>query len=308
MSSHIDTPLPIHVFIDMLLLLRLVQSAAAASLASHVARTCIYITYGSVVSINRIKENIAFVLAVSVFIFPFIHQEKLRYSYQKVFSQSSGAEQLERQIQNLAGQHSDVLENLTSTVRKRLEFLKDIQKINSRHQQNLFSDNLDVTTTKYELHEAQERENMLAEQDSKVEQLKDQRNTLESFVYDTRSKSFATDTKKVGITKSLQETEDCLYEDSDDESDEQDYIGKLDDLKKIQLKTDTRSKMLGKISKTLLIIEQRTVKMLVEHVTIKQILRGASATDEIEFPLNIDSQPATVQRGHFRRHLFYEFP
>ncbi|GKB53192.1 heat shock protein 70 family protein, partial [Tanacetum coccineum] len=155
----------------------------------------------------------------------------------------------ERQIQNLTGQHSDVLENLTSTVRKRLEFLKDIQHLEDklpRHKQNLFSDNLDVTTTKYELHEAQEREKMLAEQDSKVEQLKDQRNTLESFVYDTRSKSFATDTKKDGITKSLQETEDWLYEDSDDEFDEQDYIGKLDDLKKIQLKSDTRTKMLGK--------------------------------------------------------------
>ncbi|GJS07353.1 heat shock protein 70 family protein, partial [Tanacetum coccineum] len=54
--------------------------------------------------------------------------------------------------------------------------------------QILFSNNLDVATTKDELHEAQEREKMLAEQDSKVEQLKYQRNTLESFVYDTRSK------------------------------------------------------------------------------------------------------------------------
>nr|GFD15646.1 heat shock protein 70 family [Tanacetum cinerariifolium] len=92
---------------------------------------------------------------------------------------------------------------------------------------------------KDELHEAQKREKMLAEQDRKVEQLKDQRNTLESFVYDTRSKlssayrSFATNTEKDGITKSLQETEDWLYEDSDDESDEQVYTGKLDDLKKL---------------------------------------------------------------------------
>ncbi|GJT85732.1 heat shock 70 kDa protein 16-like protein [Tanacetum coccineum] len=116
-----------------------------------------------------------------------------------------GTKTIERQIQNLAGQHSDVLENLTSTVRKRLKFLKDIQLLEDklpRHKQNLFSDNLDVTTTKYELHEAHEREKMLAKQDSKVEQLKDQRNTLESFVYDTRSK--------------------------------------------IQLKSDTRTKMLGK--------------------------------------------------------------
>ncbi|GKC42605.1 chromatin assembly factor 1 subunit FAS2 [Tanacetum coccineum] len=58
----------------------------------------------------------------------------------------------------------------------------------SGRKQILFSNNLDVATTKDELHEAQEREKMLAEQDSKVEQLKYQRNTLEPFVYDTRSK------------------------------------------------------------------------------------------------------------------------
>ncbi|GKF71099.1 heat shock protein 70 family protein, partial [Tanacetum coccineum] len=46
-------------------------------------------------------------------------------------------------------------------------------------------------------------------------------------------KSFTTDTEKDEITKSLQETEDWLYEDSDDESDDQDYTGKLDDLKKL---------------------------------------------------------------------------
>ncbi|GKB17571.1 heat shock protein 70 family protein [Tanacetum coccineum] len=73
----------------------------------------------------------------------------------------------------------------------------------------------------------------------------DQRNTLEYFVYDTRSKiaykltcfvyfsfaykSFASDIEKDEITKSLQETEDCLY---DDESDEHDYTGKLNDLEK----------------------------------------------------------------------------
>ncbi|GJS23588.1 heat shock protein 70 family protein [Tanacetum coccineum] len=43
--------------------------------------------------------------------------------------------------------------------------------------------------------------------------------------------SFATDTEKDGITKSLQEIEDWLYD--DDESDERVYTGKLDDLKKL---------------------------------------------------------------------------
>ena len=66
-----------------------------------------------------------------------------------------------------------------------LQLLEDKHR---RHKQILFSDNLDVATTEDELHEAQEREKILAEQDRKVEQLKDQRNTLESFVYDTRSK------------------------------------------------------------------------------------------------------------------------
>ena len=60
---------------------------------------------------------------------------------------------------------------------------------NSRSILNIaFSENLDVATTKDELLEAQDRKQIFAEQDKKVEQNKDQRNTLESFVYDTRSK------------------------------------------------------------------------------------------------------------------------
>ncbi|GJX82223.1 heat shock protein 70 family protein [Tanacetum coccineum] len=143
-------------------------------------------------------------------------------------SQSSGAEQVNVRYKFQLDKHG----------------IFDIKSILVREdkrpgrKQIMFSNNLDVATTKDELHEAQEREKMLAEQDSKVEQLKYQRNTLESFVYDTRSKcllSFATDTEKDGITKSLQEIEDWLYENSDDEFDEQDYIGKLDDLKKVRL-------------------------------------------------------------------------
>ena len=44
---------------------------------------------------------------------------------------------------------------------------------------------------------------------------------------------FVTELENEGITKSLQETEDWLYEDSDDECDEQIYTGKLEDLKKV---------------------------------------------------------------------------
>ncbi|GJX38655.1 heat shock 70 kDa protein 16 [Tanacetum coccineum] len=127
-------------------------------------------------------------------------------------------------------------------------FYSYLQKMmgNSRTQNLPVSENLDAATTKDELQQAQEREQILTEQDKKVEQTKDQRNTLESFVYDTRNKhqvvqsllssayrSFATDSEKEGITASLQETEDWIYEDSDDDSDEPDYTSKLDDLKKL---------------------------------------------------------------------------
>ncbi|KAL8198173.1 hypothetical protein R6Q57_029981 [Mikania cordata] len=52
----------------------------------------------------------------------------------------------------------------------------------------LISKNLDVSTTNDELYEAEKKEKVLSEQDIKVETTKDQRNTLESFVYNTRSK------------------------------------------------------------------------------------------------------------------------
>lgn len=58
----------------------------------------------------------------------------------------------------------------------------------SRRQSLAVSEFLDVAMTRDELHEAQEREQFLAQQDIKVEQTKDKRNTLESFIYDTRSK------------------------------------------------------------------------------------------------------------------------
>ncbi|KAJ0807753.1 putative Heat shock protein 70 family [Helianthus annuus] len=100
------------------------------------------------------------------------------------------------------------------------------------------SENLDVSTTNDELVEAKEREKKLTDQDTKVEETKEQRHTLESFVYDTRNKlsgaygSFPTDSKKKEITERLQKTEDWLYEDNHDES-EQDYTGKLKELKKL---------------------------------------------------------------------------
>lgn len=93
-------------------------------------------------------------------------------------------------------------------------------------------------TTKDELFQAQETERMLAHQDIEVEQTKEKKNTLESFVYDTREKvlssyrSFTTEEEREEISRNLQETEDWLYEDGDDES-QQAYTTRLEDLRKL---------------------------------------------------------------------------
>ncbi|KAJ0692162.1 putative Heat shock protein 70 family [Helianthus annuus] len=99
----------------------------------------------------------------------------------------------------------------------------------------VFEERTDKNTNSYndELHEAREKENMLAEQD-----IKGQRNALVFFIHDTRFKlcgtykSFVTDTEKEEITNNLQITENWLNEDSDDES-EHDHAGTLKDLKRL---------------------------------------------------------------------------
>ncbi|KAK3039712.1 hypothetical protein RJ639_027053, partial [Escallonia herrerae] len=89
-----------------------------------------------------------------------------------------------------------------------------------------------------ELSQAQDKELQLAQQDIKMEQTKDKKNTLESYVYEMRSKllntyrSFATEPEREGISRNLQETEEWLYEDGDDES-EHVYTKKLEDLRKL---------------------------------------------------------------------------
>lgn len=80
-----------------------------------------------------------------------------------------------------------LLENKRSSRQNAYSYL-DKKMDNSQISNLAFSKNLDFATTEVELHEAQQRERMLAEQDKKIELTKDQRNTLESFVYDTRSK------------------------------------------------------------------------------------------------------------------------
>lgn len=101
--------------------------------------------------------------------------------------------------------------------------------------------------TKDELSEAQEKELHLAQHDKAVEQAKDQKNALESYVYEMRNKlfntyrSFASDMEREGISRSLQETEEWLYEDGDDET-ENAYTAKMQDLKKLVDPVENRYK------------------------------------------------------------------
>ncbi|XP_031249564.1 heat shock 70 kDa protein 16-like [Pistacia vera] len=108
----------------------------------------------------------------------------------------------------------------------------------SRRLQMSVSENIYGGMTVAELTEAQEKEHQFAQHDRTVEQIKDKKNTLESYVYEMRSKlfntyrSFATDSEREGISKNLQQTEEWLYEDGDDET-ENAYTSKLQDLKKL---------------------------------------------------------------------------
>ncbi|CAI9283102.1 unnamed protein product [Lactuca saligna] len=116
-----------------------------------------------------------------------------------------------------------------------------------RRQNVPVSKNLNVVITKDELNVVQRRLQMFEEHDIKVEKTKEIRNILESFIYDTRTKfqssyrSVTTDSEAEEIIKRLQGTEDWLYEDGDDES-EQVYIGKLEDLKKLLHPIENRYK------------------------------------------------------------------
>ncbi|XP_031405238.1 heat shock 70 kDa protein 16 isoform X1 [Punica granatum] len=89
-----------------------------------------------------------------------------------------------------------------------------------------------------DLAEFKEKEAQLAEQDRIIEQTKERKNALESYVYETRNKllntyrSFASNSEREGISRSLQQTEDWLYDEGDDET-ENAYNSKLKDLKKL---------------------------------------------------------------------------
>lgn len=109
------------------------------------------------------------------------------------------------------------------------------------------SENIYGGMTETELSKAKEKECQLAQQDKIVEQAKDQKNALEAYVYETRNKlfntyrSFASDREREGISRNLQETEEWLYEDGDDET-ENAYTSKMQDLKKLVDPVENRYK------------------------------------------------------------------
>ncbi|KAE7995442.1 hypothetical protein FH972_000234 [Carpinus fangiana] len=78
--------------------------------------------------------------------------------------------------------------------------------------------------TNVELSDAKEKECQLVQQDSKIEDTKDKKNALESYVYEMRDKmlnkyrGFSTESQLEGISNKLQQTEEWLYEEGADES------------------------------------------------------------------------------------------
>ncbi|KAK7300084.1 hypothetical protein RJT34_10916 [Clitoria ternatea] len=109
------------------------------------------------------------------------------------------------------------------------------------------SENIYGGMTKAEILEAQEKELQLFQQDRTIEQTKDKKNSLESYVYETRSKlldiyrSFASEQERNDISRSLQETEDWLYDEGDDETVHA-YSAKLEYLKQLVDPVENRCK------------------------------------------------------------------
>lgn len=92
--------------------------------------------------------------------------------------------------------------------------------------------------SRVEIQKAIEKEYNLANQDKIMEETKDKKNAVESYVYDMRNKlfnkyhSYAMEHEREELSQRLQQTEDWLYEEGDDES-KGVYVAKLDELKRI---------------------------------------------------------------------------
>ncbi|XP_057859144.1 heat shock 70 kDa protein 14 isoform X3 [Cryptomeria japonica] len=101
-----------------------------------------------------------------------------------------------------------------------------------------------------ELQKAVEKEVDLARQDKIMEETKDTKNAVESYIYDMRNKlsdiyhNYATESEREKISRDLQQTEDWLYGEGDDETKEV-FIKKLDELKNIGDAIEQRYKEKG---------------------------------------------------------------
>ncbi|KAL1533204.1 heat shock 70 kDa protein 14-like [Salvia divinorum] len=88
-----------------------------------------------------------------------------------------------------------------------------------------------------DVQKAVEKEFEMALQDRVMEETKDKKNAVESYVYDMRNKlhdkyhDFVTDSEREHLITILQEVEDWLYEDGEDET-KGVYVAKLEELKK----------------------------------------------------------------------------
>ncbi|KAG6382216.1 hypothetical protein SASPL_158146 [Salvia splendens] len=89
-----------------------------------------------------------------------------------------------------------------------------------------------------DVQKAVEKEFEMALQDRVMEETKDKKNAVESYVYDMRNKlhdkyhDFATELEREQLIARLQEVEDWLYEDGEDET-KGVYVAKLEELKKL---------------------------------------------------------------------------
>ncbi|KAG6418281.1 hypothetical protein SASPL_120482 [Salvia splendens] len=89
-----------------------------------------------------------------------------------------------------------------------------------------------------DVQKAVEKEFEMALQDRVMEETKDKKNAVESYVYDMRIKlhdkyhDFATELEREQLIARLQEVEDWLYEDGEDET-KGVYVAKLEELKKL---------------------------------------------------------------------------
>lgn len=92
--------------------------------------------------------------------------------------------------------------------------------------------------TQGDLQKAIEKEYEMALQDRIMEETKDKKNAVESYVYDMRNKlyekysEYATDAEREDLAAKLQETEDWLYDEGEDET-KGVYVAKLAELKKL---------------------------------------------------------------------------